>query len=666
MAKRNSTAFDVALNETERLNLAHDLCREIEDAISARSEMIADGGLIDLFDWFYEQGRSAPEDRPFPGAADLTSTIITENVDAMRARLVKGISAEPFCTVDGWGADAQKAQFVEAFHEWQVEETGLKAELAKAIHGALLEDCQIVEVRERIETRRVVEELDVALQLDPVTQGPVFDTESGQPLFQVDPETGDLRLAQAGEPSAKIRRDYVKAKRLGPEFDVISMKEFVFLPSHAKNLRQVYGYAYRFWSRVPELEEMARDGVYDHDALEQIGRESDRGESTVAPVVNAPTSSTSDAAKEKELFQVSLKRDLDGDGREEWYIVTLSLKQRVILRLKLDTFAMKVGKSRCVPIVLFPRRNSVYGYSYAGDKLLTLAEEDTALRNASADKNALATNAPMTVLQGSAWDPNEQPFGIGRVITVRNHDEIKQLQVGDVPQSLVWLRRDVMALKERVGGLADTAIGTQAQESRTLGENNMVAAASAVRVEEPLNNLRQAIAQIMQLAHAVWIETVEADGRGVDAPDSIIANLEASGAMLKGGRFTAEQLTGRFRFKPYGSVDTADNGMRMQYFNQSLMTLGNLAKLFPAYGQIFQNPDVARSILQEWGRVFKVRDPNVFLKAAQSAQGMPPAQLPQAGGPDAAGGLPPSPGDPQGGPPDIAAMLQALTGGAPN
>lgn len=663
MAKRKSDAFDVQMSEAERNNLAHDLCREIEDAISARSEMIADGGLIDLYDWFYEQGRSNPEDRPFPGAADLTSTIITENVDAMRARLVKGISAEPFCTVDGWGKDAQKAQFVEAFHEWQVEETGLKAELAKAIHGALIEDCQVIEVRERIETRRMVEELDVAIETDPETGGPILDAETGRPLFKRDQETGDFLPAEDGQPAAKIRRDYTKAKRLGPEFDTISMKEFVFLPSHAKNHRQVYGYAYRFWSRLPELEEQAADGVYDADALDAIGRESDRGESSVAPVVSGPTTSTTDAAKEKELYQVSLKRDLDGDGREEWYVITLSLKQRVILRCKLDTFAMKVGKSRCVPIVLFPRRNSVYGYSYAGDKLLTLAEEDTALRNASADKNALATNAPMTVLQGSAWDPNEQPFGIGRVITVRSHDEIKQLQVNDVPQSLVWLRRDVMALKERVGGLADTAIGTQSSESRTLGENNMVAAASAVRVEEPLNNLRQAIAQIMQLAHAIWIETVEADTRGVDAPDSVIASLEASGSELQGGRFTAEQLKGRFRFKPYGSVDTADNNMRMQYFNQSLMTLGNLAKLFPAYGQIFQNQDVARSILQEWGRVFKVRDPNVFMKAALAP---PPAQLPQAGGQDMAGGTPPQPDVAGGPPPELAALLQSLGGGSPN
>lgn len=663
MAKRKSEVFDVNLDEGQRSDLAHDLCREIEDAFNARSAVIADGGLIDLYDWFYEQGRSAPEDRPFPGAADLTSYIFTENIDALRARLMKSVQVEPFCIVDGWGQDAQKAPFVEAFHDWQIEEEGLFEELAKVVHGALIEDGYILEVRERVETRRLTEQLDVALELNE-DGGPIIDVATNRPRMQIDPETGDFRAAQAGEPAVKVERVSTKTKRLGPEYDAISMKEFVYLPSHAKNMRQVYGYAYRFWARMAELDEQVKDGVYDEDAVEQLGRQSDRGESGAPPVVDAPTSSTVDAAVEKELFQVSLKRDLDGDGREEWYVATVSLKARQLLRLKLDTFTMKVGRPRCVPFMLFPRRNSVYGYAYAGDKLLTLAEEHTALRNAIADRSALATNAPMTVLQGSAWDPNEQPFGVGRTITVRSHDEVKQLQVNDVPQSVIYLMRDVMQAKERVGGLADTAVGVQANENRTLGENNMVAAASAVRVDEPLGHFRRAIAHVMQLRHAIWIETLEAEQRGLEAPAEVVGRLAASGAELNNGRFTADQLKGRFRFKPYGSVDTADNGQRMQYFNQGLIALGNLSKLFQGFAAVFQNPDVAKRILQEWARVYKVRDVDVFMKALMT----PPQQaLPAPGGMQPQGAMGPAPGapPPAGGPlpPDLMAILSSLQGG---
>lgn len=669
MAKRPLTAFDVELSAEERRTLAGELCQEIEDALTARQAMIADGGLIDLYDWFYEQGRSRPEDRPFPGAADLTSFIFTENIDAMRARLMKAIAVEPFCIVDGWGQDASKAPFVEAFHDWQVEEEGLLDVLGKVVHGGLIEDCYVLEVRERVETRKVKETLDVALELDPVTGGPVFDATTKRPRVAIDPETGDYRLAGDDEPSARIERLITRTKRLGPEYDAISMKDFVFLPAHAKSMQQVYGYAYRCWERVPEIAERVEDGIYDAEAVSELSGQSERADASTPSNVEVQQTRTGPAA-ENELYQLSIKRDFDGDGREEWYIATLSLKARTLLRLKLDTFATKVGKPRCVPFVLFPRRNSVYGYAYAGDKLLTLAEEHTALRNAAADKNALATNAPMTVLQGSAWDPDEQPFGIGRTITVRSHDEIKPLQIGDVPQSIVWLMRDVMAAKERVGGLADTAVGVQAQESRTLGENNMVAQASAVRVDEPLGHFRRAIRHVMDLRHAIWIDTLEDGGRGIEAPAEVMSRLEAAGQSLESGRFTADKLKGRFRFKPYGSVDTADVGMRMQYFNQGLIALGNLAKMFPSIGPaVFGNPEVTMRVLQEWARVYKVRDVNVFLKAMTTgaAQGLPmpqgaggalgPGAMP-SGEPGAAGG--PGPGS------EMQALMQMLGGGGVN
>ena len=177
MSRRPSKpkAFDLTLSTAERETLAADLAREIEDALNSRSAVIADGGLIDLYDWFYEQGRSNPEDRPFPGAADLTSYFITENVDALRSRLMKAIfGVRPFCFVEGWGRDAERAPFVEEFHDWQSRKSGLKEALARTVHGALIEDGYILEVSEKIETRRIVETIEAKLDLTPDGQ-PIFD-----------------------------------------------------------------------------------------------------------------------------------------------------------------------------------------------------------------------------------------------------------------------------------------------------------------------------------------------------------------------------------------------------------------------------------------------------------------------------------------------------------
>ncbi len=669
MAKqpKKLSPFDVDMTASERTQLGGDLTRDIEDAFNARSTVIGDGGLIDLADWFYEQGRSAPEDRPFPGAADLTSYFITENVDAFRARLMKAVfGVRPFCFVEGWGQDAKKAPFVEEFHDWQARKGDLKSELAKTIHGALIEDGYILEVSERVETRKITETLDVALELHPETNGPIFEADAKgtpRPKLKLDP-TGEPVIAQPGEPAASVQRTHTKTKRLGPQYDPISMKDFVFLPGHAKTQRQVWGYAYRFWARVPELQEKAEDGIYDADAVTKMGDSSDR-ETSTAPAPVDGIASQYGPAVEKELFQVSLKRDLDGDGREEWYVATISLKNRELLRLKLDTFAQKVGRPRCVPFVFFPRRDSVYGYSYAFTKLLTLAEEHTAVRNMKADRSALATNKPIMQMQGGLWDPDAQPIGVGRIITVRDQHELMEMQVTDVPASIVQTEQALHMAKERVGGLSDSAVGVLSGERRTLGENKLVAGGSAVRVDEVLGYLHAAIADVMLLSNAIWVETLKAEGKGIDAPSRVLDSLKTRGSELQDGKFTADQLSGEFQFEPYGSDDTADPQMRRQNFDGFCIAITKLAGQLPGVQTMLQNPEVNKAIVEQLLRSYDVRDRQPFIGAINA----PPPPPSGPGGPAPMGGAPGAPpaGAPAGLPPELASLIAAAgaPGGAP-
>lgn len=643
---KKPTPFDVKMTDAERKQLGADLTREIEDAINARSSVIGDGGLIDLADWFYEQGRTNADDLPFPGAADLTSYFITENVDALRSRLAKAIfGVRPFAFVEGWGDAASKAPFVEEFMDWKVRASELRSDLIKTIHGALLEDCYVLEVSEKIETRRITETIDVALELNELG-APVFA--DGKPKLQMD-DTGEPIIAKEGEGAATVQRTHTKTRRLGPQYDAISMKDFVFLPGHAKSGAQVWGYAYRVWQRIAELREKVEDGIYDDAAVKMMGDSSDREEAAIPPTVDTVSAQYDDSV-EKELFQVSLKRDLDQDGREEWYVATVSLKTRELLRLKLDTFAIKLGRPRCVPFVLFPRRNSVYGYSYAFSKLLTLAEEHTALRNMKADRTALATNKPIMQTQGGIWDADAEPIGVGRIIHVRDFNELKELQVTDVPNSVIESERSLHNAKERVGGLADAAVGVLSSEHRTLGENKLVAGGSAVRVDEVIGHLHAAIAQVLILTHAIWVDTLKADPKGLEAPQSVAQSLATRGSQLQDGRFTASQLEGDFQFEPYGSDETADSDRRRADFNNRFLALSNLAKAFPMLGALMQSPEASKALLEEWCRVYNVRDRQPFLGAFTGAMpmplgggpgmGAPPMGGPAPGGPVAGGGAP--------------------------
>lgn len=675
MAKsKKPKPFDIDLSDSEKSQMGEDLCREIQDALSARADIIMDGGDIDLADWFYEQGRSRPEDRPFVGAADLTSFFITEVVSSLKARLMKAVfGVRPFAFAEGWGTDAKKAPYVEEFMDWQVRKSDLKLELGKTILGALLEDCFVLEVSERIETRKITETLDVALALHPETGGPQFaphpKTGKLEPQLQYDDQNEPI-TAQEGQPSAKVERTHTKTKRLGPQYDPISMKDFVFLPGHAKSQKEVYGYAYRFWKRVPELAEAVEDGLYDDDAVRMMGDESDRELTTVPPPVGEVAAQYGDA-REKELFQISLKRDLDKDGREEWYIATVSLKSRGLLRLKRDTFADKIGRSRCVPFVLFPRRNSVYGYSYAFNMLLTLSEEHTSLRNMKADRSALATNKPIMQATGGLWDAEAEPFGIGRVIHVRDMQELKEFNIQDVPMSVIQQEQQLMVAKERVSGLSDSAVGVLSSERRTLGEQKLVAGGSAVRVDEVMGYLHSAIADVLYISHKIWEETLEADPKGINAPASIAASIQSRGEDYSGfdGKFTLEQLKGDFQFEPFGSDELADTQRRRADFDSGFLALANLAKVVPALGAVLNSPDVAKATLEQWLRVYDVRDRQPFLGAMQA----PPIPMGAAGpgaapmgGPPMGGALPAGMPVPGAQAPNIGALLASLTAAGPH
>jgi hypothetical protein len=654
-------AFDVQMDEQERKVFQDDLIRDIENALNARQSVIADGGLIDYADWFYEQGRTPADDLPFPGAADLTSYYVTEDVDAMRSRLMKAIfGVRPFAFVEGWGADAKKAPYVEGFLDWQVRkpESECKTELCKTIHGALIEDGYILEVSERVETMKRTEQMDLALELHPDTGGPILGPD-GQPKFQVDPATGEPMKAQEGQPKATVEQTTTKAKRLGPQYDAISLKDFVFLPGHAKSQKQTYGYAYRFWPRMPEIREKAKDGIYDKDAVELLGDNSDRENAPAPTTVDTVASQEGDAV-EKELWQVTLKRDLDGDGREEWYLATVSCRQRVLLRLKLDTFVQKVGMPRCVPFILFPRRDSVYGYSFTFNKIMTLAEEHTSLRNMKADRGALATNAPIQQIAGGLWDAQAQPFGVGRVITVRDHNELKQMEVADVPVSIVEQEHALANANERVRGMSDSAVGVLSSERRTLGENRLVAGGSAVRVDEVIGHLHLALARVMKLTHAIWLETLEAEGKPMAAPASVQQMVQARVPDFN-GEFTLDMLRGDFQFEPYGSDETADTLKQRQDSDGFFLAITKLAQAVPALQPLLMSQEVGKAILEQLLRSYNIRDRQPFLGALQAPQ------MPAAASPQLQPGAPTEPpGMPMGQPPmnpALAAILAHMGGG---
>jgi len=388
----------------------------------------------------------------------------------------------------------------------------------------------------------------------------------------------------------------------------------------------------------------------------------------------APTSDEVQA--EKELWEVSVLLDLNAlmdvyrldnlpgktyDGAR-WYVATVHLRTFQLLRFQHDD----ITRSRYVPVILFPRPDRVTeGFSLIGNKLITIIEEHTAVRNMRADRSAMAVQAPIKRQQGALWDPLEQPWGPKAVIDVRAMNEIEPMVVPDVTQPLMVWEQGIERTAERLVGVNDIASGQVAQEARTLGEIQMATEQSFVRMDLIVRRFQEAMEDLAQIRHEIWKRTLAEQPEGVAIPGSMIASLEGRGAsidqQLPNKRITADLLQGTFRFKPHGSVETADpNRMRADWI-QFLQALVPMMQAFPMLGPMLQTPQAARAMFRQMLRVFRVPNSQAFIGSPSqdvmaSQQAMRQAQLQQLlglmmGQPQP--GMPPPGTGPQASPPPI-------------
>jgi hypothetical protein len=658
MARKARDPFEVRLEPEAERTFAHWLCDEITHAESARSSLIGEGGLIDYYHWLYEQGRRLSRDLPWPGAADLNSYLVFEKLSALRARLVKTIFTEPVWTVEGWGVSASKAPLVEEFHQWKVEDERLQSVLSRWIHLALIEGTGVLEVYEKVEKRKVQEARTLAIQTVEGEDGmrrALLDPR-GRVMPEVDDHGEFVEPADPDQPQADILVERIAPVRKGPSYSLISLRDFLLLPGHARCDDDLWGYAKRFTLRMPELLAREQQGVYRH--VDAVGTEQELMDARtthdgqqVAPQLGRTA--------EKVLWEVLLLHDLDEDGLEEWYVATVHPDSRTLLRLQrhdLNLPRYVLGR----PI---PHPTSVYGYSFV-QSMASLAEEHASVRNMIADRSTMVTNAPVKRVQGALWDPQEQPWGPRQVIDVRDHHEIEPVSVPDVPQSMIYREQGIISAAERMSGLNDVATGAGTEEARTLGEVQMVTEQSFVRMEESLRNLQEALEDLWKLRHELWKRALHSDPAGLEVTDAFKQSLGFRGVNLDENRITAESLEGTFRGKPHGSVETADTHKMRSDFNQFMQTLGGFAQMFPPLQQLIANPRTMQSLMEHALRLFRVTDKQVFLDplkqmAEQQAlqppmpPGLDPSMLTGPGGPAPGmmgGPMMPPPGPPPGPP----------------
>lgn len=610
----NEGAFDIkdsAFSGTweSREDFCSWLCRELDLATSGRG---AAANEI-KYSWsYYEQERMRAGNSPWPDAADLPSPFAPEYTDAVHARLMQTIFVEPVWTVEGWGPSAARAPFVEEFHQRAQEDERLQNYADEWLLRGLIEGVGTLEVSEAYEMRRETQRKRVAIETDPISGVPIMDDKAAPKLAR-HPETGDyLDAEDETQPSAEVDVEGWQPVRLGPEYDVIPYLDFFTLPAHARNRNQVWGYAKRFYKRVPELQACVKRKVYDKAAVEAIGTDNERAANAdEAPKGETPVAQDGPTAQ-KELYELQVLADLDGEG-ERWWRATVSKDRRQLLRLKHDD-----RTTRYIRWYPFPKPGTVdRGYSLIGHKLITVLEEDTARRNMKADRMAFKIGQPVLRQVGALWEPYEQPMGPRAVIDVRNKDEISLLQgIEDVPASVMAWGSEIRGDADRLIGQNDTALGVDTQEQRTLGEVQLRAGYAEVRINVIVKRMQESLEELGQARHTIWKRTLAANPN-LPMQRAMVIGRQAGGIdtsnMVADGKVTADLLEGTFWFKPRGSVETADLNRAKQDTTGLLQVLPMLFQMNPAIAQIFQTMPAAKALVEQVLRVFRWPDTQSFL-----------------------------------------------------
>jgi hypothetical protein len=660
--KAKKDPYLVKLSEEDEKVLTKRLVDELRLGLRARAAHIDEYGLLDFYWALYEQQpqKGISRDTPRYGSADLTSPIATENVDALSARAVKTVMVEPVWIVEGVGASAKQAGIVEEFLQWRQESMRLQQTLKRAITSALVETGAVIEVCEDAETVTKTEVVQAQPMRDELGNI-VLDAKTGKPLPMLD-ERG--KPVPAEDPSAEhveVKWVYPDVIRRGAFARRRSMKDFLFLPSHAEDAREVWGRATRFYMTQAEVKRREEAKQYRNVDKLTGGQERDQRAEHDRAGISVEVSHGEDLV-EHELWRVQFWWDL-GKGYQ-CYTAVVSEKQDAILELRCDW----LGKWRTVYVNPYPCPYSVYGYSMVGTKLLTTTLEHTAWRNMNADRSTLKANAPILRKSGSRWDPEIQPFGAGEVFEVDGKDDISTMPFEDVTAVALNKEAQCVTDAQRIIGMNDIAIGQVSEKSRTLGENEMATRQSFTRTDDPIGNIQEAIEELGEVIHAIEVQALKEQEDGVEAPAAVASmiKVKSGGDTSFDGTFTWQMVNGTFRFKPRGSVEMADPNKRVQKFMGEVKAIQVLPQLSPPLAMRYQSAQVADALNQEFVDVMGIRDKQPFLAPLPPPpmpMGMPGA--PGPGGPPMGPGGPPQ-GAPQfGGQELLAGLMSRLDGAAP-
>lgn len=298
--------------------------------------------------------------------------------------------------------------------------------------------------------------------------------------------------------------------RDGLDLCVIPFEDLIMLPATAKDPEGLWAIGERVRLRGMDLKRGAKEGVYLKEQVEEVLKtgsaetsrsDRDKGDASGMSGDDSPSADDLPRYREYACVELAWKDDLDDDGYEEWYLLTVDTGSERVIRCQYLPYDH--GKPHYVPFPYDPEAGKLWGMSIA--ELMAVPQDAM-----SAAKNAFFNLLTLMVADsssgmyevGSGFDPDDYRREPGSWVPVNNIQGVHAWPITPgIPQTLQAILAYLEAEKGQVDLLtaaSDTSLG-KTTDSKTLGEVELAYGQSQQQFEGYATSVSRCWSQVFDL-----------------------------------------------------------------------------------------------------------------------------------------------------------------------
>ena len=381
----------------------------------------------------------------------------------------------------------------------------------------------------------------------------------------------------------KLVRDGKKRKYVlrfnAPNTIHIPTEDFIIYPEVNTDIDTADIVGHRFYRRWDGLQRGVATGIYNEEWVAEL-----EGKSGVSGSLNKdtnavlPTKDTGIDWKDTpfELYELIISYDLDDDGLNEDYLITIERNSKQIVRFM--EYPIAFGERWYHAYVPCPVSNSFYGESLIG-LLESLDEEITTLHNQRIDNTTLVNMPMFTCIVGSPALKDKEKAYPGKIWPVTQNDELKPLmQVPPLRDNYLQDEIRLFDYAKYISGQSEISIGGLPSSGRTAYEIEASLAEGSIRIR------LQVVLGVEWLRRMAWQQI------GLIKqfmPDEIFEKITQYPDFLND--ITWEDLWNNFNLMPYGNTTTSNKELERQktvFLREAMKNDPLLFTIDPTTGQV--------------------------------------------------------------------------------